>query len=400
MWLSFAGGVGLLFSLTLFICSWPLRLIISGCVLVIPYLMFLLATRSYHKKEAAHIAQKPFACIRVVWAAILNHHMEYPSSLNHFFHYNNDELELWPQAKLLKWIDKAAIIESTLGQEAQEKAGRLCDVRMVQETKYILKMVPVWSCFIVFGLVLSTANTLSSFEGIKLESANQFLIYLILIQSLARGLVSSKLSPLCLLSNWFPKAKLKKNMMRIWGGMVISILYSAIAWWVEVHRLHIFDKYHSFSHHHYDYDISLPMSIWWLAPQYLLLGLMEGLATEGLEHFTNDDEHLSRSMKTFLSAINVFVITGIGSALNILCIYSNKKLFHLTLSDSRLDLYYKYFTMYVTPLNCVYLMMISIFIYGGSEVAQVNEALGIDTAQVNQESMPETTVPDATSLAC
>ncbi|KAK1562817.1 hypothetical protein Q3G72_017579 [Acer saccharum] len=261
-------------------------------------------------------------------------------------------------------------------------------------------MVPVWSCFIVFGLVLSTGNTLSSFEGIKLESANQFLIYLILIQSLARGLVSSKLSPLCLLSNWFPKAKLKKNMMRIWGGMVISILYSAIAWWVEVHRLHIFDKYHSFSHHHYDYDISLPMSIWWLAPQYLLLGLMEGLATEGLEHFTNDDEHLSRSMKTFLSAINVFVITGIGSALNILCIYSNKKLFHLTLSDSRLDLYYKYFTMYVTPLNCVYLMMISIFIYGGSEVAQVNEALSIDTAQVNQESMPETTVPDTTSLAC
>ena len=56
--------------------------------------------------------------------------------------------------------------------------------------------------------------------------------------------------------------------------------------------------------------------------------------------------------------------------------------------------------MYVTPLNCVYLLMISIFIYGGNEVTQVNEASGTDTAQVNQESMPETTVLDAASLAC
>ncbi|KAK1572283.1 hypothetical protein Q3G72_030182 [Acer saccharum] len=91
---------------------------------------------------------------------------------------------------------------------------------------------------------------------------------------------------------------------------------------------------------------------------------------------------------------------GTSIPMSIWWLASSTEAFHSSLYYSRLDLYYKYFTMYVTPLNCVCLMMISIFIYGGSKVAQVNEASSIDTSQVNQESMPETTVPDAASLAC
>ncbi|KAK1548855.1 hypothetical protein Q3G72_010498 [Acer saccharum] len=213
-------------------------------------------------------------------------------------------------------------------------------------------MVPMWSAFLVFGLVLSVGNTFYVLQGIYLESANVLLIYLILLQSITREMVSNDLSPLCSLSKWFPEAKLKRNMMRIWGGMVISILCSAVAWRVEVRRL---DKDSKMD--------SIPMSIWWLAPQFFLLGLMEGLAVDGLEEFTIDDNHLSRSMKKLLSAINTFIVDGIGSALNILCIFSSTNLFLDTLNESRLDLYYKYLTIYGTSLNCVYLLLISILIY-------------------------------------
>ncbi|TXG49312.1 hypothetical protein EZV62_025187 [Acer yangbiense] len=369
-WHLFASVAGSLVAIPIYKISWNPRLITTGWVMGITFVLFCLATPLYHKEDQAaatstRIAEEPFTsftCIRVLWAALLKRREPYPFSTDHFFCLNNDgfflnnndELELWPQAKLLRWIDKAAIIE---GHEEQENAGRLCSVTMVQETKYILKMVPMWSAFLVFGLVLSAGNTFYALQGIYLESADVLLVYLFLLRTIAREMVSNDLSPLCLLSKWFPEAKLKRNMMRIWGGMVISILCSAVAWWVEVRRLDIFENEYR------DWMYSIPMSIWWLAPQFFLLGLMEGLAMDGLEELTIDDDHLSRSMKKFLKAINDFIVYGIGSALNILCINSNMKLFLDTLNESRLDLYYKHLTIYGTTLNCVYLLFISIVIY-------------------------------------
>ncbi|KAK3228507.1 hypothetical protein Dsin_000388 [Dipteronia sinensis] len=359
MWWRFAWVIGSLVSIPLFNSSWDKRLITAGWVMGITFVLFYLATPLYHKREAAAtttIAEKPFICIRVVRAALLKRHMEYSSSPAHFFHYNNinDELELWPQVKLLRWIDKAAIIEfeSSLGHEEQEKAGRLCSVTMVQETKYILKLIPMWSTFLVFGLLLSAGNTFSAQQGIQTESPD-FLIYLVLLQSITRE-TGSTLSRFLL-----------SNMMRIWAGMLLSILCSAVLWRVEDHRLDISKS---------EYGFYGSMSIWWLAPQFLLLGLMDGLAMYGLEDFTIDDDHLSGSMKNFLPAINTFIVTGIGSTLNIIFVFcSNNTLFHERLNDSRLDRYYKYLTIYGTPINCVYLLLISIFVYGLSDAAQINE---------------------------
>ncbi|KAI9156757.1 hypothetical protein LWI28_011726 [Acer negundo] len=243
-------------------------------------------------------------------------------------------------------------------------------------------MVPMWSAFLVFGLVLSVGNTFYVLQGSYLESADVLLIYLILLRSIlrtvAREMVSNDRSLLCLFSKWFIDAKVKRNMMRIWGGMVISILCSVVAWRVEVRRLDIFKN-----EYRYWMD-SIPMSIWWLAPQFFLLGLMEGFAMNGLEGFATDDDHLSRSMKKFLLAINNFVVYGIGSALNILCIYSNMKLFLDTSNENEshldLDLYYKYLAIYGTTLSFVYLVFISIVIYRDRDAAQVNQE------SINEES--------------
>ncbi|KAI9156815.1 hypothetical protein LWI28_012620 [Acer negundo] len=281
----------------------------------------------------------------------------------------------------IRWIDKAAIIEfeSTLGREEQEKAGRLWSVTMVQETKYILKLIPMWSTFLVFGLLLSAGNTFSALQGIQMKSPD-LLIYLILLQSITRETVST-LSRF-LLSKWFPKARLKQNMMTIWAGMLVSILCNVVLWRVEKHHRLNIDIIK------YDTNIGISnsgdlMSIRWLAPQFLLLGLMDGLAMYGLEDFTINDDHLFGSMKNFLSGINTFIVTGIGSTLNIIFVfYSNKTLFYYGLNDSRLDLYYKYLTKYGTPINCVYLLLISIFVYRLNDAAQfllgVMEGLGIE----------------------
>ncbi|KAK2638805.1 hypothetical protein Ddye_026600 [Dipteronia dyeriana] len=370
-WWRVAWGVSSLVAIPLFNTSWTLRFRISASVMAMAFIVFVLGKRFYHKRESSSAAT-PFTTIRVIKSALLNWHIQYPSPPDRFFtedeNNTSETTELWPQVKWLRWLDKAAVIESTLEQNQQIREGRLFSVTEVQETKYILKMVPMWCAFPMFGLVLSAGNTFFAEQAMDLEFPGH-LIYLILLQSISRETVSS-LSTL-LLSIWYlDEAKQKQNMVRIWAGMLVSILCCTVASRVEAHRLHVVAENELL-----DYPFkTIPMSIWWLAPQFCLLGLMDGLATGGLEDFTNDEDHLSLPMKNFLTAINGFVVTGIGSALNIIFIYQNTKYFGSTLNLSRLDLYYQSFAYYVPTLNCAYLLMISITIYRCSAVAQVNSS--------------------------
>ncbi|KAK0593111.1 hypothetical protein LWI29_031177 [Acer saccharum] len=286
-WWRFAWVSSSLYAAQLFSYSWTQCFIHSGSMMGIAFVLFMWSSHPSYHKTKSDIAEKPFTCIRVFWAALLKRHMEYPSSPAHFFRYNindgDDGLELWPRAKLLGWLDKAAIIEfeSTLGQDKQEKAGRLCTVTEVQQTKYILKMVPMWSSFPVFGLVLSAGNTFFAEQADDLKSQD-LLIYLVLLQSIASELVSTV--PPFLLSKWFPHVtKLNRIMMRIFGGMLMSMLCSAVACLVEGHRLDIVANNRASRH---IYQI-IPMSIWWLAPQFFLLGVMDGLATGWTRTFYN-----------------------------------------------------------------------------------------------------------------
>ncbi|KAK0593252.1 hypothetical protein LWI29_033616 [Acer saccharum] len=119
-WSLFASAAGSLVAIPIYKISWNRRLITIVGVMCITYLLFILATPLYHKKDqaaatSARIAEKPFTpftCIRVLWAALLKRHEPNPFSPDRFFHHNNDgffrnnndELELWPQTKLLSFV--------------------------------------------------------------------------------------------------------------------------------------------------------------------------------------------------------------------------------------------------------------------------------------------------------
>ena len=59
-----------------------------------------------------------------------------------------------------RWLDKAAIVDpSFLSPEEHEMQGKLCSVAQVKEIKSLLKMVPMWATFLVYGVVESTGST-------------------------------------------------------------------------------------------------------------------------------------------------------------------------------------------------------------------------------------------------
>lgn len=79
------------------------------------------------------------------------------------------------------------------------------------------------------------------------------------------------------------------------------------------------------------------MSVFWLLTQFFLLGLMEGLASKGLEKFVSN--HVSKSMRRYGLIFSNFV-TGLGKFFSIPFVLLFKSWFKETINTSHLDRYY------------------------------------------------------------
>lgn len=103
-------------------------------------------------------------------------------------------------------------------------------------------------------------------------------------------------------------------LMRIGAGMICSITFCIVAWQVEVHRMNLTEEMR-IDHQVFppegseDSEQTISMSVYILLPQYLLLGLMEGLARDGHEEFVID--HIPDSMRRYGPVFSEFVL-GFG----------------------------------------------------------------------------------------
>ncbi|XP_044497785.1 protein NRT1/ PTR FAMILY 5.5-like isoform X2 [Mangifera indica] len=337
--------------------NWPKTFIISASIMGVTLILFLLGIRVYRCKESAgHGRRLPI--FSVFKASLLKWKLDYPTSPNHFFRNDENQLCLSPRIKILRRLDKSAIVESSnLSPEEQRNAGRLCTVREVKEIKLLFKMIPLWINFVVLGLLVSTGDTFFPEQGNNLNDDADLCTVLLIIRSISPIILGFLLK--LVVRNWDTKTKKQAQILKIWAGMMLSVFCCAVAWRVEVHRLNIVNK----EGLQYKPDDVIPMSIFWLAPQFILLGLTQALASDGLNEFVTYE--FPESTQKYVKSINEFVI-GIGSFLNILCVHANGSLFSDTLNLSRLDKYYKTLTV-VSFINfCSCFLFIST-IYASNE---------------------------------
>ncbi|XP_068644933.1 protein NRT1/ PTR FAMILY 5.9-like [Aristolochia californica] len=118
--------------------------------------------------------------------------------------------------------------------------------------------------------------------------------------------------------------KLEKGIpkVKITIGLFISILCCITAAEVEAHRLKVVEKNNLIN---YPYDI-VPMSIFWLFSQFILLGVIDGLASDGLDDFF--DDHVPSIMRIYkhLSSESVFEAGSLLSALLVVIAAETSKL--------------------------------------------------------------------------
>lgn len=350
-----------------YIKPWSIRFGIPAICTLVATILFLSGSCSYKFNRPQG---SPLTTVLRVFVASASNIFE-PLPTNSYWLYEkvDTDLHLLPHTRGLRCFDKAAITSPRKTQEEQEKnQWRLCRITEVEETKIVIRMIPMWLTFIVCGLVLSIGNTYF------LEQANHM--------NLKVGHLKLPL-PFFLLFYNFAKslfAKLYTKMASSFGrygppigiavSMIFSILCCTTAAKMETRRLGVI-KSHGLLDKPND---KIPMSIFWLLPQFLLLAALDGISGHSIAKFFADQA--PPSMKKYLLFFTDAVL-GLGIMSSVLSVYIVGKVserggkpswFQYTLNKSHLDNYY-WTLAALSAVNLVlYMLVACLYSYRESEV--------------------------------
>ncbi|KAJ9694925.1 hypothetical protein PVL29_010414 [Vitis rotundifolia] len=343
--------------------DWVIIFKITAVVMLAAYWLFRSGEALYYKKATGSPLSLAY---RVLKAAIMKRRLPYPGAASLFFKNDGDEVILLPNIPFFRWLDKAAIVDpSFLSPEEHEMQGKLCSVAQVKEIKSLLKMVPMWATFLVYGVVESTGSTFFILQTSNLSSpiVNSFVDIVIAFNVMTSftSFILSYLYELLIQRRWSDgRQKQGGLLVRIGVGMVSSVLCCCAAWLVEVRRLSMVE-----------------MSILWLVPQFLLSGLMEELAEDGLEDFFCV-EVADQSMESYGGPFTKGILS-IGKFVNTLCIFIFKDWFSENANTStHLSKYYRMLTILSSGNLCFYFYVSYWYMRGEGEAVRVHPSTTSD----------------------
>ncbi|KAK4493503.1 hypothetical protein RD792_005680 [Penstemon davidsonii] len=295
---------------------------ICVCAILMGLLVFLSGTKRYRFKK---LVGSPLTQIAAVFvAAWRKRRLELPSDYSLLVNVDNividDEGESkkkrkqkLPHTKEYRFLDKAAIQvpSSSSGIRIMNK-WYLSTLTDVEEVKLVVRMLPTWATTIMFWTVYAQMTTFSVSQA---TTMNRYITksFQIPAASLTVFFVASILITVPIYDRIIvPVSKKILNnphgltpLQRIGVGLVLSIFAMCAAALTEVKRLKV-AKLHNLVE---DTTSSIvPLSVFWLVPQFLLVGSGEAFTYIGqLDFFLRECPKGMKTMSTglFLSTLSL-----------------------------------------------------------------------------------------------
>ncbi|TYH91899.1 hypothetical protein ES332_A13G144700v1 [Gossypium tomentosum] len=279
--------------------SWVLGFAIPAIMMAVGLLVFLLGTMTYRFSVEGD-KESPFVRIgRVFILAIRNRKIA------------SSAIATEESFKQFKFLDKALLAsDSTMEQ------GKVCSMREVEEAKAVLRLAPIWATCLIYAVVFAQTSILFTKQGATMD------------RSITRGIEIPAATLQCFISFSIllfipiydrivvPLARAFTGkpggitmLQRIGTGIAVSAIAMVIAALVEMKRLQTAREHGLVDKP----NVTVPMWVWWLVPQYSLCGLSDVLAIVGLQEFYYDqmpNELRSIGIALYLS------ILGFGSFLS------------------------------------------------------------------------------------
>ncbi|WVZ17331.1 hypothetical protein V8G54_010313 [Vigna mungo] len=362
------------------------------------HLLFLIGSLGYSRQELP-VESDLGKIHRIFSTAFEKLSSKYPTSPNSYYWkgykqqhtYNRGEgVRLLPRVpRLFRWLDKAAIVKAEDEEEdsrhhresleTQEKRKKICTVKDVRDVKSLVHMIYLGLTIFPYSLLIASGNTFfvaqaGALEPVMNKRGNDISI-LFLIKSVATDmskftcfLISlafrNKQKPRVASFMWERKAA---TIMRIGFGITCAVICGFIAWQVEIRRL----------------SSKLNTTVA-LVPQFVLLGVTEGLVDGGLKRLF--DDHVAKSLSNFEDSFSELVIGG-GKLLIIPSVLIFSGWIKETIDTSHLDRYY----LMLAIMNAVLLLAFAYYsvTYAYKEVCPEDEKVSI------QERLDHAHQPDS-----
>ncbi|KAK4488382.1 hypothetical protein RD792_004143 [Penstemon davidsonii] len=286
--------------------GWGLGFAIPTLTMVASIVMFLLGSRFYIQSHGKIVDRKSFGEIFQSIKAFLSKMIGRRGVSSH--EYTVVELELQEKES---WNQESEPDHSSFEQINLDEC-----ISPLQAVKAVLRLMPIWLTLLQFAVIFQQPATFFTKQGMTMK----------------RNIGSFKIPPAALqsaitisiivLMPWYNKLFIpfvrfftRKEegitvTQRMGIGMVLSVIAMAIAALTERKRLEISRNMEVVS-------IEVPFSIFWLLPQYILLGFSDIFTVIGMQEFFYSE--VPMRMKTMGIALYTSVF-GVGSYLSVILI--------------------------------------------------------------------------------
>ncbi|XP_031260997.1 protein NRT1/ PTR FAMILY 5.10-like [Pistacia vera] len=292
--------------------NWSLGFGIPCISMAFAFIVFLLGSKTYRCSIKGN-ERSPFLRIgKVFVVAVRNWRRATPPALVHEVEAEEAHEKLpHESSEQFKFLNKAL-----LASEGSKKYGKVCIISEVEEAKAFLRLVPIWITSLVYGIVYAQFSTFFTKQGATMDRrvASFFEIPAASLQSFIA--LSIVVTIPVYDSVFVPKARAFTGkpagitmLQRIGTGMFLYVLSMVIAALVEMKRLKTAEEYGLIDKP----NVTIPMSVCWLIPQYVVAGVSEAFAMVGLQEFFYDQ------VPTELRSIGLSLylgILGVGSFLS------------------------------------------------------------------------------------
>ncbi|KAL1559641.1 protein NRT1/ PTR FAMILY 5.2-like [Salvia divinorum] len=372
-WWMFSIFLGTLFSNTFLVyiqdnVGWAVGYALPTVGLAVSIMVFIVGTRFYRHKPPSgspltRLAQVLVATLRK-WRVVVP---DEPKELHELplEHYSGSGMFRLDHTSTLRFLDKAAVKSSS-------KSGwMLCSVTQVEETKQMMKMIPILVATFIPNTLLPQTQTLFIKQGATLErgighgnfkippaSLNAFVTLFMLVTIV---LYDRFLVPLIRKYTKNPRGLTLLQRMGI--GLLLHIIIMVTASLAERRRLSVARR-----NGITEKDQIVPLSIFILLPQFALMGVADNFVEVAkIEFFYDQAPHGMKSLGaayfTTSLGIGYFLSSFLLSTVADVTKKNGKGWILNNLNVSHLDYYYAFYAI-ISVLNLVFFLVVArLFVY-------------------------------------
>ncbi|KAL2333299.1 hypothetical protein Fmac_014512 [Flemingia macrophylla] len=349
--------------------GWGAAGLILTIFMALTVIAFFLGKPFYRYRRADGNPLTPF--FQVLVAAIRKRNLHCPSNPA-LLHEDPEKSQgrLLSHSTSLRFLDKAAIFEEK-HVEHKDNPWRLATVTRVEETKLVLNVVPIWLTSLIVGICVAQGSTLfvKQAAGMNLKIGNSFKIPPASMASIsAVGTIISVpiydriIVPI--LRKVTGNERGISILRRISVGLSLSVILMVVAALVEAKRLRM-ARHEALT---IGETSEKTMSVLWLVPQYLILGIGDSFSLVGLQEYFYDqvpDSMRSLGMALYLSVLGAgfFLSSFLIIIVDRVTGKNGKGWIGKDINSSRLDKFYWMLAVINALDFCVFLFLAKRYTY-------------------------------------